>query len=90
MKFCTISVIESFDNVVAPFTGAWIEITALKDGATIVHTVAPFTGAWIEIQIPSPTQVKVGVAPFTGAWIEIVHTGRRLLFLRRTLHGCVD
>ena len=34
--------------VVAPFTGAWIEIGAV-DGLTSDTLVAPFTGAWIEI-----------------------------------------
>ena len=33
---------------VAPFTGAWIEMTMSRvDGAAV--GVAPFTGAWIEI-----------------------------------------
>ena len=33
---------------VAPFTGAWIEISPIL---TLLHlkVVAPFTGAWIEI-----------------------------------------
>jgi len=34
--------------VVAPFTGAWIEINAGKK-QSIPCAVAPFTGAWIEI-----------------------------------------
>ena len=33
---------------VAPFTGAWIEMTIPVDGANLT-LVAPFTGAWIEI-----------------------------------------
>ena len=35
--------------MVAPFTGAWIEIDNPKEN-DIVLGVAPFTGAWIEIQ----------------------------------------
>ena len=36
------------DNIVAPFTGAWIEmVTAQFQPAPL--SVAPFTGAWIEI-----------------------------------------
>ena len=35
-------------SLVAPFTGAWIEIE-LTDFKQKVQTVAPFTGAWIEI-----------------------------------------
>ena len=34
--------------VVAPFTGAWIEI-GLEYWSLITGSVAPFTGAWIEI-----------------------------------------
>ncbi len=51
-------------NQVAPFAGAWIEITKnlLKKRENIV---APFAGAWIEI-LP-----WVMVAPFAGAWIEM-------------------
>ena len=32
--------------VVAPFTGAWIEI-AKAGGSGLQHSVAPFVGAWI-------------------------------------------
>ena len=55
---------------VAPFVGAWIEITVGVDGR---HTggVAPFVGAWIEITYGTITGGKVKVAPFVGAWIEI-------------------
>ena len=39
-----------FDRtVVAPFTGAWIEIKSVQGGITAGGWVAPFTGAWIEI-----------------------------------------
>ena len=34
--------------LVAPFTGAWIEIIKRQDD-TQARPVAPFTGAWIEI-----------------------------------------
>ena len=34
--------------VVAPFTGAWIEIDG-SNGVNWLFRVAPFTGAWIEI-----------------------------------------
>ena len=38
----------SVDVIVAPFTGAWVEIFhALK--ALLRALVAPFTGAWVEI-----------------------------------------
>ncbi len=56
---------------VAPFMGAWIEITYLMQ-IFCLNKVAPFMGAWIEIVSTgklssSPTTV----APFMGAWIEI-------------------
>ena len=35
-------------SIVAPYTGAWIEIgTSFATGVTV--GVAPYTGAWIEI-----------------------------------------
>ena len=36
-------------DLVAPFTGAWIEISLFFTALTIGYDVAPFTGAWIEI-----------------------------------------
>ena len=55
---------------VAPFTGAWIEITSvLRSG--LVCEVAPFTGAWIEMTCPATCRRHARVAPFTGAWIEM-------------------
>ena len=41
---------------VAPFAGAWIEISFWKVGKT-VKVVAPFAGAWIEIRA-SPANGK--------------------------------
>ena len=35
--------------MVAPFTGAWIEIITTSDGDQLIQDVAPFTGAWIEM-----------------------------------------
>ena len=62
---------------VAPFTGAWIEISAV-DSAVRATNVAPFTGAWIEILGAYAEQGDHLVAPFTGAWIEISRRrGRR-------------
>ena len=63
--------------VVAPFTGAWIEISGIAPwvGDT---TVAPFTGAWIEISSSRAPDSWSLVAPFTGAWIEILYRWRSL------------
>ena len=57
-------------NQVAPFAGAWIEITKnlLKKRENIV---APFAGAWIEILPWVMDWLRLMVAPFAGAWIEI-------------------
>ena len=59
--------------VVAPFTGAWIEIIPFKIHAPHLYLVAPFTGAWIEISNAINSRVGPLVAPFTGAWIEILN-----------------
>ena len=70
MKLVDGSCFELEKNV-APFTGAWIEITIAKT-IKAYWVVAPFTGAWIEIlNILNMGQVNNTVAPFTGAWIEI-------------------
>ena len=37
-------------DVVAPFTGAWIE-TAWPSATPPLYCVAPFTGAWIETEL---------------------------------------
>ena len=59
--------------MVAPFTGAWIEMTATTRRTSGMARVAPFTGAWIEIIIGVVDEVHEmqEVAPFTGAWIEM-------------------
>ena len=36
-------------KMVAPYTGAWIEILSMMELA-VDSWVAPYTGAWIEIQ----------------------------------------
>ena len=55
---------------VAPFTGAWIEISCTIQRSGRVN-VAPFTGAWIEMFQGYTWKSSSQVAPFTGAWIEI-------------------
>ena len=68
---------------VAPFTGAWIEITFVKKFANSPLFVAPFTGAWIEMVIKSDCIAHAAVAPFTGAWIEIACRSRLMsLFIK--------
>ena len=75
---------------VAPFAGAWIEISMVKPcpGKAIV---APFAGAWIEIQKAFITQLNSIVAPFAGAWIEICCLWRdSSIRFSRSLRGGVD
>ena len=55
---------------VAPYTGAWIEISHWH-GVKKLAIVAPYTGAWIEISYGLLAFLYVSVAPYTGAWIEI-------------------
>ena len=55
---------------VAPFTGAWIEMSYVAVAA-VYESVAPFTGAWIEMIWISCFGSSAFVAPFTGAWLEI-------------------
>ena len=75
---------------VAPYTGAWIEISAnSKNGRK--KEVAPYTGAWIEITVLDFESLSVNVAPYTGAWIEIAFSS---IFISssdsRSLHGSVN
>ena len=58
-------------RLVAPFTGAWIEIKRSISMYSFPQKVAPFTGAWIEMTKHIKRTTNEDVAPFTGAWIEI-------------------
>ncbi len=49
-------------RIVAPFTGAWIEIRVLALGGP-KHPVAPFTGAWIEIDSEWQYQTRCASLP---------------------------
>ena len=75
--------------MVAPYTGAWIEIHQQRHG-TILKIVAPYTGAWIEMLLLGLLHLQSMVAPYTGAWIEIPITYLVIFGFSRTLHGCVD
>ena len=56
---------------VAPFAGAWIEISTHTGRMTKDMAVAPFAGAWIEMMALGYALGQDSVAPFAGAWIEI-------------------
>ena len=76
--------------MVAPYTGAWIEIHLFPPVA-IMLPVAPYTGAWIEINECCLFVRSKKVAPYTGAWIEILSlSSRRVAQSGRSLHGSVD
>ena len=62
---------------VAPFVGAWIEMTSTGE-QTHKNNVAPFVGAWIEITVALFDANEDVVAPFVGAWIEISRVGGNL------------
>ena len=71
MKFVEVEYIHG-TFLVAPFTGAWIEIHYTQPAVPLRWHVAPFTGAWIEIKQIDNGGKNGRVAPFTGAWIEIM------------------
>ena len=60
-----------FLSLVAPYTGAWIEILKVIRFLLKFQNVAPYTGAWIEMIGTQNHISTISVAPYTGAWIEI-------------------
>ena len=77
-------------TAVAPFAGAWIEISVAKSKYLCV-AVAPFAGAWIEIICHYASPPLNAVAPFAGAWIEIIYCFIGLYGdFSRSLRGSVD
>ena len=77
-------------RLVAPFVGAWIEIS-FRLSVTPLVTVAPFVGAWIEIDKKVDRYDYSEVAPFVGAWIEIKFAYALNPYKqRRSLRGSVD
>ncbi len=74
---------------VAPFTGAWIEISqGIATGAS--NAVAPFTGAWIEITLLQVSDESCLSLPSRGRGLKY---GGALDFIEkngRSLHGGVD
>ena len=77
--------------LVAPHTGAWIEIMIDKEYFEKIK-VAPHTGAWIEICNALTTVNRLNrVAPHTGAWIEIsTYLPVMELNKSRSPHGSVN
>ena len=76
--------------LVAPFTGAWIEISA-STSASNAKTSHPSRVRGLKFYIDDDMGTVRHVAPFTGAWIEIRNgSSPAAICQRRTLHGCVD
>ena len=63
------------DLLVAPYAGAWIEMTVIM-GRLPPSLVAPYAGAWIEIRRDRKDHRGDKVAPYAGAWIEIYMSSR--------------
>ena len=77
--------------MVAPFTGAWIEIGDSTRGSSAPNGSHPSRVRGLKSPGAPYQRRNSSVAPFTGAWIEIKDDGHALAQRqRRTLHGCVD
>ena len=77
--------------MVAPYTGAWIEIygNAVLPSFSISRSLHGSVD-WNQ-NITSMYRMFSDVAPYTGAWIEISILSRKILNNRsRSLHGSVD
>ena len=58
-------------TIVAPFTGAWIEITFKVKFATGHGLSRPSRARGLKYKWVQDHPLNLRVAPFTGAWIEI-------------------
>ena len=77
--------------LVAPFTGAWIEIGIQGDVFGYHIESHPSRVRGLKFEYRKPCLNHSYVAPFTGAWIEMRHEhALPQRHGRRTLHGCVD
>ena len=79
-----------WDWIVAPFTGAWIEIHADITPRSREESL-PSRERGLKYEPGHRTVVRRRVAPFTGAWIEILI--KELIWCDapgRSLHGSVD
>ena len=61
--------------MVAPFTGAWIEIRSERDHVLAFVTSLPSRERGLKFVMGAERKIKQLVAPFTGAWIEIFANG---------------
>ena len=84
-----ICICKSYNWIVAPYVGAWIE-TQQPFALEAPNMVAPYVGAWIETNNNSKSDEHRDVAPYVGAWIETYFFGIVSKRHSRTLRGCVD
>ena len=77
---------------VAPFTGAWIEMTILLSVTGGTTAVAPFTGAWIEMILRRRRgSLHQGSHPSRVRGLKFaLELVTNTIVRGRTLHGCVD
>ena len=76
---------------VAPFTGAWIEISRCSTTFLCFFVSHPSRVRGLKLKKLIRRLVNVRVAPFTGAWIEMIDDlSVEQQSKCRTLHGCVD
>ena len=77
-------------RVVAPFTGAWIEISEYLQNTHRLLSL-PSRERGLKCSGSAPCNSMRHVAPFTGAWIEIPVCGScSQKPSGRSLHGSVD
>ena len=74
---------------VAPFAGAWIEITVMRTKPTRSR-VAPFAGAWIEMGEKESKVDKLWSLPSRERGLKWYVWLGRLRRLGRSLRGSVD
>ena len=78
-----------YDEIVAPYVGAWIETFSLfKDSFNV--SVAPYVGAWIETCYRSKTDVIRLSHPTWVRGLKLFVQPADADNIGRTLRGCVD
>ena len=75
--------------IVAPFTGAWIEISKSELNKA-KELVAPFTGAWIEILARNPRAARIQSLPSRERGLKYITDSMKQRGYSRSLHGSVD
>ena len=58
-------------TLVAPYTGAWIEIVYCVHCVKTMESLPTRERGLKSVEVPAQVD-DVGVAPYTGAWIEIM------------------